>query len=62
MRRREFLTFAGGATYVDSSAPRADLLVAGGLRCLERSNAPLVRDPDGYIVELGQSNPGVAYG
>ena len=21
-----------------------------------------IRDPDGYIIEVGQSNPGVAYG
>ena len=21
-----------------------------------------IRDPDGYIIEVGQSNPGIAYG
>jgi hypothetical protein len=25
-------------------------------------NRPCIRDPDGFIIEVGQSNPGVAYG
>jgi catechol 2,3-dioxygenase-like lactoylglutathione lyase family enzyme len=39
-----------GANFITEPKPRS-----GEMRCY-------VRDPDGYIIEVGQSNPGVAYG
>src|ERR1700731_2495816 len=39
-----------GATFITEPKPKY-----GETRCY-------IRDPDGYIIEVGQSNPGVAYG
>jgi len=39
-----------GAEFLTEPKPKY-----GATRCY-------IRDPDGYIIEIGQSNPGVAYG
>ena len=39
-----------GAEFITEPKPKY-----GETRCY-------IRDPDGYIIEVGQSNPGVAYG
>jgi catechol 2,3-dioxygenase-like lactoylglutathione lyase family enzyme len=47
-----FTTFGGsrGVEFITEPKPKY-----GETRCY-------IRDPDGYIIEVGQSNPGVTYG
>jgi len=48
----------------DMQAAKSRLLAAGCTVVEENPAIPrcYIRDPDGYIIEVGQSNPGVTYG